>query len=247
MTATRTTPNPGTSTRPERSSQRVARKKPLAWLPLALLSGLALLLALVLLAINAVDDDGPAGPAGDRLGEVSSNGSGIDGKDGDGRIAGTEGGTGAGTGSGGAAGGALAALPGTALVGGGGVAPAAASAAADTAARREPGTAGTVLFAEDSATLDAGAQRVIATAADGLRRTGVQKVEVLGYTDTVAGAPVNAPLSKKRADAVAAALRPLLPGVEIATAARAQADPVASNATEQGRQQNRRAAIVGRA
>jgi hypothetical protein len=85
VTAPRTTPNPATSTRPERSSTRVAHKKPLAWLPWALLLALLALLALVFLAINAIDDDGPDGPAGDSLGQVSgSNGSGINGQDGDG-------------------------------------------------------------------------------------------------------------------------------------------------------------------
>ena len=90
MTTPTSTPNAATSTRPERSSRRTARKSPLGWLPWALLGLLALLLAAVLLVINAVDDDGPEGPAGDSLGQVGSQGSGIDGQDGDGQIAGTE-------------------------------------------------------------------------------------------------------------------------------------------------------------
>ena len=87
------TPNAATTTRPGRSSHRVARKSPLGWLPWALLGLLALLLGAVLLLVNAVDDDGPDGPAGDTLGQVGSDGSGLDGADGDGQIAGTEGGT----------------------------------------------------------------------------------------------------------------------------------------------------------
>lgn len=90
MTAPARTPNDATTTRPEQSSRRTARKSPLGWLPWLLLGLLALLLAAVLLVINAVDDDGPDGPAGDTLGQVGSNGSGIDGEDGDGQIAGTE-------------------------------------------------------------------------------------------------------------------------------------------------------------
>ena len=87
MTTPRPTPNPATSTHPERSSKRVAHKKPLGWLPWALLLGLLGLLALVFLIINAVDDDGPDGPAGDSLGQVSgSDGSGINGQDGDGTV-----------------------------------------------------------------------------------------------------------------------------------------------------------------
>ncbi len=87
------TPNTATSTCPERSSKRTAHKSPLGWLPWALLGLLALLVAATLLVINAVDDDGPAGPAGDTLGQVNSGGSGIDGKNGDGKLAGTEDGT----------------------------------------------------------------------------------------------------------------------------------------------------------
>jgi hypothetical protein len=84
------TPNPSTTTRPEQSSRRVARKSPLGWLPWLLLGLLGLLVAGALLLINAVDDDGPDGPAGDSLGQVDSGGSGLDGQDGDGKIAGTE-------------------------------------------------------------------------------------------------------------------------------------------------------------
>jgi hypothetical protein len=84
------TPNTATTTRPERSSKRTARKAPLGWLPWALLGLLALLVAATLLVINAVDDDGPDGPAGDTLGQTNSGGSGLDGQDGDGEVAGTE-------------------------------------------------------------------------------------------------------------------------------------------------------------
>ena len=70
MTAPRNTPNPATTVRPERSSKRVSRKKPLAWLPWALLAGIAALLALILIAINLIDDDGPPGEAGDSLGQL---------------------------------------------------------------------------------------------------------------------------------------------------------------------------------
>ena len=264
MTSPTRTPNPATSTRPERSSRRVAHQKPLGWLPWAVLALLAGLLALVLLAINAVDDDGPEGPAGDSLGQIGSGGSGIDGQDGDGRIAGTEGdaapgsqpssgsqptsGAQAPTGTGaGALSGALAGLGTSALVGGGGTSAAAAAGTESVlTGTREAGTAGTVLFAEGSAELDADARQVVSTAASSLRDARARSVEVLGYTDVVAGAPVNAPLSQQRADAVAAALRTELPGVQVTTAARGQEDPIASNDTDEGRQQNRRAAIIAR-
>ena len=91
MTAPTRTPNDATTTRPEQSSRRAARKSPLGWLPWLLLGLLALLLAAVFLVINSLDDDGPDGPAGDTLGQSGSNGSGLDGQDGDGKVAGTEG------------------------------------------------------------------------------------------------------------------------------------------------------------
>jgi hypothetical protein len=63
------------------------RRTPLAWLPWAALGAIAALVLLSLLAINAVDDDGPDGPAGDSLGQSqASDGSGVNGEDGDGRL-----------------------------------------------------------------------------------------------------------------------------------------------------------------
>ena len=74
----RITPAPGPARR---------RRTPLAWLPWAALGAIAAIVLLALLAINAVDDDGPNGPAGDTLGQSeASNGSGINGQDGDGRL-----------------------------------------------------------------------------------------------------------------------------------------------------------------
>lgn len=59
MTAPRSTPNPATTTNPGKSSARVAHKRPLGWLPLALLVLLILLAALIaLLVYLANDDDG---------------------------------------------------------------------------------------------------------------------------------------------------------------------------------------------
>ncbi len=260
MTAAERTPNRATSTHPKRSSKRVARKSPLGWLPWALLGLLALLIAVVLLVINAIDDDGPDGPAGDRLGQVgASDGSGVNGADGDapgtgpsaGADAGsTAGGTTGGTTGGSAGGGSptsaadLAALTPSGLVGGAGVTAAPASGDAATLSKRAPGTVGTVLFAEGSAELDAEAKKVIAQAVKGLQSAGVTAVSVSGYTDVVAGQAVNDPLSQERADAVAGALKAALPNVQTTAKALGQDNPVASNDTETGRQQNRRAAIV---
>ena len=255
------TPNEATTTRPERSSRRVAHRAPLAWLPLALLAALALLLLVTFLVINAVDDDGPDGPAGDSLGQLgSSDGSGINGADGqapgsgEGANGGTQGGAPqvgapqAGTPQGGAPQGGstgdAAALTSLSLVGGAGVAPAAASGNAATLGKRDAGTIGTVLFAEGSAEIDANGTKVVAQAVETLRRTAAPQVVVAGYTDVVAGQAVNDPLSERRAAAVAAALTKALPDLKVTTDARGQSAPVAPNSTDEGRQQNRRAAIV---
>lgn len=123
--------------------------------------------------------------------------------------------------------------------------PTGADSEAETAAgNAAPGTAGTVLFSTDEPTPDAYGQQVIAAAARQLKTSGATMVEVRGYTDKVAGAAVNDPLSAQRASNVAAALRPLLPGVTVTSAAKGEGDPVATNDTAAGRQQNRRVVIA---
>ena len=133
------------------------------------------------------------------------------------------------------------ALADKALVGGAGVAP---TAQRNAPGGRQAGTAGTVLFAENSATVDAQGRRVVANAASALKAAGVTSVLVLGYTDVIAGTPVNVPLSKQRAEAVADLLRKALPGVSVTAVGRGEKDPVAGNSSDAGRQHNRRAVIV---
>ncbi len=163
-----------------------------------------------------------------------------------------------GAGSGSAAGGSGAgsAAGGAALVGGGGVAAkaaigveagtAAGSSAAKGAGSAAAGTAqGTVLFASDSAALDANARQVLAAAAARIKAQHPSKVTVTGYTDVVGGQPTNNGLSLQRAEAVASVLRTELGSTPpVTAAAKGQADPVASNSTADGRQQNRRASIT---
>ena len=232
MTTPRTTPNPATITRPTRSSQRVAHKKPLGWLPWLLLLLLLLLLALIGYAVSEANEK--ANVAAQPNPTASSNPD-------------TSGNTGAVAGAGAGPAAAVTAAAAGALVGGAGVAPTAAdnnAGGGGASGKRSPGTAGTVLFAEGSAAIDPNGRKVIDTAAANLKRAGATKVEVIGYTDVVAGAPVNGPLSKQRADAVAAALHAELPAVAVSTSAKGQNEPIAPNSTAQGRQQNRRAAIV---
>lgn len=78
----------------------------------------------------------------------------------------------------------------------------------------------------------------------GLKAGNAKKVVVTGYTDKVAGTPVNDPLSQERADKVAAILRADLgPGVTVTTAAKGETDPAETNETAVGRAQNRRAVV----
>ncbi len=155
----------------------------------------------------------------------------------------------AGSGTGSAAGGA-------ALVGGGGVAATAATgveagtaaggSAAKGAGSAAAGTAqGTVLFASDSAALDANARQVLAAAAARIKAQHPSKVTVTGYTDVVGAQPSNSNLSLQRAEAVASVLRAELGSTPpVTAAAKGPADPVASNSTADGRQQNRRTSIT---
>ena len=233
MTRPQTTPNPATSTRPTRSSERVAHNKPLGWLPWVALLLLLLLIGLISYAVSEASENDAVttkpGAIACAAPDAASNPSGA-----------------------GAAGSvSLAAAATGALVGGAGVAPAAADSGSAGAAgsgprlgRRAAGTAGTVLFAEGSAAIDANGMKVIDAAAQNLKRAGATKVQVIGYTDVVAGAPVNGPLSKERADAVAKTLRTALPTATVTTSAKGQNDPIATNSTDKGRQQNRRVAIV---
>ena len=148
---------------------------------------------------------------------------------------------------------------GAALVGGGGV-PALAATGTGAAEASESGTQsdsgsvdpaatgpqGTVLFASDSAALDANAQKVIAAAAVRIAALHPTTVTVTGYTDVVGGQPANSTLSQQRADAVATQLRKALTGTgtEVVATAKGEQNPVAPNSTAAGRQQNRRAAIT---
>jgi outer membrane protein OmpA-like peptidoglycan-associated protein len=103
-----------------------------------------------------------------------------------------------------------------------------------------------VLFARGSAVLTVKARGAIAEVARLIRARHVRGVvRVNGYTDNLGSAAYGRTLSLRRAEAVAAALRPRLSGVPVTLQPRGygEADPVASNATEAGRQLNRRVTI----
>ncbi|UCH53157.1 MAG: DUF4398 and OmpA-like domain-containing protein [Pseudomonadota bacterium] len=106
-------------------------------------------------------------------------------------------------------------------------------------------TLGDVLFDFDRADLKPGGQRVAQRLADFLKRHAERNVMIEGFTDSVGDADYNQRLSQRRANAVRAAL--LNNGIEerrIQVFGYGKAYPVASNATESGRQQNRRVEVV---
>ncbi|MCH2170359.1 OmpA family protein [Myxococcota bacterium] len=102
-----------------------------------------------------------------------------------------------------------------------------------------------VNFSFDSADLDAGSQAIIAVAAEILNENPGVRVRVEGYTDSTGPAAYNMGLSHRRAESVS---RALIAGGVAASRLDIEAfgatDPLASNATAEGRRLNRRVQLV---
>jgi len=102
-----------------------------------------------------------------------------------------------------------------------------------------------ILFAVDSATLSGGLQNDLRAVAASLNRYPNTRVNVIGHTDNTGEAGYNLNLSQRRAQAVGSVL--VSAGVtpaRINAIGRGEDQPVASNLTPQGRQQNRRVEII---
>jgi outer membrane protein OmpA-like peptidoglycan-associated protein len=102
-------------------------------------------------------------------------------------------------------------------------------------------------FAKNSAELSGAAKVAVAKIARQVRRAKLKgTIEIHGYTDNLGSAAHGLELSRQRAQAVAQYLRGALGGYEIEIAAfgHGEANPIASNATEAGRQKNRRVTIT---
>jgi outer membrane protein OmpA-like peptidoglycan-associated protein len=70
---------------------------------------------------------------------------------------------------------------------------------------------------------------------------------VVGHTDSQGSDAYNDDLSRRRAEAVAAVLRPELAGgpeLDLAVEGRGEREPVADNSTDEGRQANRRVSVT---
>lgn len=102
-----------------------------------------------------------------------------------------------------------------------------------------------VLFAVDSATLSPDATaRLDAVATDITDRSAPGPVGVVGHTDSDGTDAYNLDLSQRRAQSVADALARTAPGLDLVVDGRGESDPVASNATPEGKQLNRRVTIT---
>lgn len=104
-----------------------------------------------------------------------------------------------------------------------------------------------VLFAVDSATLSSRAQAQVAKAVATINaRAAAGQVQVVGHTDSTASDSYNLDLSRRRAAAVLAAVKPkvTVSGVTFSAQGRGESDPVESNSSSEGRAANRRVSIV---
>lgn len=99
-------------------------------------------------------------------------------------------------------------------------------------------------FATGSAEIPDSAKPRLMLAAALLKEDG-RKVQVVGYTDNTGDAAVNNPLSRARAASVVKYLETQgVPAGQLAPEGRGDADPIADNATAEGRAQNRRVEFV---
>jgi outer membrane protein OmpA-like peptidoglycan-associated protein len=118
------------------------------------------------------------------------------------------------------------------------------AAAATPAPVENVNLSGDAFFASGLATLTPAAKATLDKMLSQQGGKHFSRVSVTGYTDSVGFDASNLELSQRRADAVAAYLRDHgLQADAVTAAGRGKADPVASNATAEGRASNRRVEI----
>lgn len=106
-------------------------------------------------------------------------------------------------------------------------------------------TLGDVLFDTGRAQLKPGAFATLDRLAAFMRDNPERKLDIEGHTDSVGSDSLNLALSQQRAESVRAALvQRGVDGARIQTKGLGKAVPVASNASAEGRQRNRRVEIV---
>ena len=102
-----------------------------------------------------------------------------------------------------------------------------------------------ILFETGKATLKAESMEEIQKVADYMKKNASVRFEVQGHTDNQGSDKINDPLSQQRAEAVVKALAEL--GVDefnLRAVGKGSKEPVADNATEEGRAKNRRVVFV---
>jgi OmpA-OmpF porin, OOP family len=106
---------------------------------------------------------------------------------------------------------------------------------------------GAVLFESDSAGLKDEARVALDELAEQIAAAGIGQFNVIGHTDSTGSESYNLALSEARATAVKdyLASNAALDGVVITSNGRGEAEPIADNTTEEGRNINRRVEIVG--
>ncbi|WP_175676804.1 OmpA family protein [Burkholderia ambifaria] len=131
-----------------------------------------------------------------------------------------------------------------------GAAPAEAASAAEPTPAPTPAAvehvnlAGDALFATGLATLTPAARASLDKLLSGREDRTYTQVTVTGHTDSVGNDAANLTLSKRRAETVAGYLKAHgLNAQTVSVSGRGSADPVASNATAEGRASNRRVDI----
>jgi len=102
-----------------------------------------------------------------------------------------------------------------------------------------------VLFATGSAELTAKAQKTLDAVAADIKERGTGKVVVTGHTDSDGSDASNQKLSEKRAASVLSAIKPASgSNVTFVAVGKGETEPVASNDTAKGKQENRRVTIT---
>jgi outer membrane protein OmpA-like peptidoglycan-associated protein len=102
-----------------------------------------------------------------------------------------------------------------------------------------------LLFDFDSDRIRPDAAANLNNLASSLNKFGESKIMIVGHTDNVGDDAYNMGLSNRRANSASAYLQSRgVPAARITTTGRGEAEPVASNDTEAGRQQNRRVEIA---
>lgn len=103
---------------------------------------------------------------------------------------------------------------------------------------------GNITFKTDSADINAGFYSTLNSVAKVLNKYDNSTVMVLGYTDSTGSAEYNQTLSRQRANAVAAYLQGQgVKSSRFEIMGLGSSNPIASNSTAEGRQQNRRVEI----